>query len=190
MGRLIHINGAPGVGKLTVAQIMAQRLQARILDNHTIYNVGFALADFGTSAFFDVVRAVRTVAYERILELPDDETIIFTAADFDDSDWGRESWQAVEQLAVSRGWPLFTISLLCNPAEHRMRIVDEGRKGRGKLQDASAVDRLGQRPLIMRAGPLSMQLDTTGLTADRAAAQLTDWIEYIAALTASPEANF
>lgn len=28
MGMLVHINGAPGVGKLTIARIMAQRLDA------------------------------------------------------------------------------------------------------------------------------------------------------------------
>src|SRR4051812_35308 len=99
MGRLVHINGAPGVGKLTIARCMAQRLQARILDNHAFYNIAFALADFRSERFYDIGRAARRTAFDQILQLPDDETVILTDALFDDSNWGRESAHAVTQLA-------------------------------------------------------------------------------------------
>lgn len=95
MGQLIYINGAPGVGKLTIARLMAEQLNVRLIDNHAIYNVGFALTDFRSAAFYAAVRAVRTAAYDQILHLPEHEIVILTAADFDDSDWGRENWQAV-----------------------------------------------------------------------------------------------
>jgi len=57
MGRLIHINGAPGVGKLTIARIMAPRLNARLLDNCAIYNVAWALTDVRSPIFYSAVRA-------------------------------------------------------------------------------------------------------------------------------------
>src|SRR4051812_44784660 len=99
MGRLIHLNGAPGVGKLTIARIMASQLGSRLLDNHTIYNVAFALTEFRSPGFYDAARAFRIAAYDQILRIADDETVILTYAFFDDSDWARESWQALRELA-------------------------------------------------------------------------------------------
>src|SRR5579872_2739685 len=109
MGRLIHINGPAGVGKLTIARIMAERLGARLLDNHAIYNVAFALTEFRSPEFYDAVRGSRKAAYDQILRLPDDETVILTDAYFDDSEWARESWAALVQLAEKRRWPFLTI---------------------------------------------------------------------------------
>src|SRR5689334_14370990 len=123
MGKLVHINGAAGVGKLTIARIMAPQLGARLLDNHAIYNTAFALTEFRSPEFYEAVRASRAAAYRQILHMPEDETVILTDAYFDDSDWARESWQALEQLAEQRRWPLFTIALICDPPEHRRRIV-------------------------------------------------------------------
>lgn len=176
MGQLIYINGAPGVGKLTIARLMADQLNARVLDNHAIYNVGFALTDFRSLAFYAAVRAVRAAAYDQILHLPEHEIVILTAADFDDSDWGRENWQAVTQLASDRQWPFYVIVLTCEPDEHRRRIVADDREGRGKLRDANAVTRLSQRPLIRGSGDRTATLDITNMTAADASEQLIMWM--------------
>lgn len=176
MGRLLYINGAPGVGKLTIARALAPNLKARVLDNHAVYNVGFALADFRSPAFYNAVRAVRAVAYDLILQAPETETVILTAADFIDSDWGRENWQAVQQLAADRRWPFYPIALYCEPSEHRRRIVNEGRAGRGKLQDASAVNAMVDRPLAEGRGPHSLRLDITDITAADAASSISAWV--------------
>jgi cytidylate kinase len=47
---IIHFNGWPGVGKYTVAKIVANRLGLRFLDNHTLLNIAIALTDRGTPA--------------------------------------------------------------------------------------------------------------------------------------------
>ena len=39
---IIHLNGLPGVGKLTIARELALRLGAHVLDSHSIYNVALA----------------------------------------------------------------------------------------------------------------------------------------------------
>jgi predicted kinase len=176
MGRLLYINGAPGVGKLTIARVLAENLKARVLDNHAIYNVGFALADFRSPAFYDAVRAVRAASYDQILRAPDTETIILTAADFTDSNWGLENWQAVQQLAADRRWPFYSIALYCEPSEHRGRIVSEDRAGRGKLQDAGTVELLTRRPLAEGLGPKSLHLDITHMTAGDVAAHIAVWV--------------
>lgn len=176
MGMLIYINGAPGVGKLTIARQMAKRLKARVLDNHAIYNVGFALTDFRSPAFYDAVRAVRTVAYDQILRLPDNEVVILTAADFDDSQWGRENWQAVAHLADERRWSFFAITLHCLPSEHVRRIVNEDRGRLGKLRDAKAVATMATRPLIQADGRRNTELDITMMAAEDAALRIIEWM--------------
>jgi thymidylate kinase len=176
MGRLIHINGPAGVGKLTIARIMVPKLRARLLDNHAIYNIAFALTEFRSAQFYDTVRASRAAAYDQILRMADDETVILTDAYFDDADWPRESWQALEQLAEQRRWPFLTIALSCDPPEHRRRIVSEDRALRGKVRDPSLVDRAATRTLFERVGPYSTRLDVTHRSAEEAAAMLVDWI--------------
>jgi hypothetical protein len=174
---------------LTIARIMAPALGARILDNHAIYNVGFALADFRSPSFYNAVRAVRSVAWEVILGLPNNETVILTAADFADSTWGWENWQAVERLAVDRDWPLFAICLRCEPAEHCHRILAIDREQRGKLRDSAAVDALTRRPLAGGQGHRAMELDVTQLAAEDAAEQLVDWIQRLDADDATQSAG-
>jgi hypothetical protein len=75
---LININGWPGSGKLTVARIVAQRLNARLLDNHTILNVASAVTKQGTPQFYETARAVRRIAFDRILELPAHTPVVLT----------------------------------------------------------------------------------------------------------------
>ncbi len=33
---IIHLNGMPGTGKLTIARLVAQELEGRLVDNHSI----------------------------------------------------------------------------------------------------------------------------------------------------------
>ena len=44
-GILVHLLGPAGVGKLTVAQVLAPLLQARVVDNQWINNPIFGLLD-------------------------------------------------------------------------------------------------------------------------------------------------
>jgi cytidylate kinase len=67
---LVHINSYPGVGKLTIGRALMEMIGAKLLDNHSIYNVAFALTEFKSAAYYETIRAVRAIAYQRVLELP------------------------------------------------------------------------------------------------------------------------
>lgn len=171
---LIHLNGAPGVGKLTIARALARRLDARLLDNHATHDIAFALTEFPSPEFYDTVRAVRAIAYKRVRQLPPSVPVILTDAFFEDSDWGREGWTALLDLA--RSARLFTVALICAPDEHRRRIMGEDRAAKGKLRDAAYVETASTRRLIEHAGEDSLRLDVTRLTADEAASAIARWI--------------
>ena len=85
---IVHINSYPGVGKLTIGRALADLTGGKLLDNHTVFNVAFALTQFKSPAFYDTVRAVREIAYQRILDLPDGVPVILTNWYSQDSAWG------------------------------------------------------------------------------------------------------
>jgi hypothetical protein len=173
---LVHLNGAPGVGKLTIGRSLAERLDARLLDNHATHDVAFALTEFRSAAFYETVRAVRAIAYDRIRQLPATTPVILTDAFFDDSAWGQESWAAVLDLATSRVARLFTVALICEPQEHARRIMGEDRAAKGKIRDIAYAETASRRRLIERSGDDSQRLDVTRLAADAAASAISDWI--------------
>jgi predicted kinase len=172
---IIHLNGAPGVGKLTIARVLAARLQARLLDNHAIHDVAFGLTEFQTTEFYETVRAVRAVAYDRIIRLPRSMSVVLTDAFFADSAWGRESWDEVLGLAERRKAPLLAVCLSCDPDEHRRRIASADRAAKGKVQDPEYVNRCIGRKLTQLADPQSLSLDVTQVSPDEAAFHIATW---------------
>lgn len=174
---LIHLNGQPGVGKLTVGRILAERLSGRLLDNHSVYNVAFALTEFRSPAFYDTVRAVRRIAYDRALDLPADTPLVLTNAHFDDSDWGNEAWDAAIDLARQRGSEHVVVVLTCDAEEHAKRIQGPDRASKRKPQDFT-----GFRPDFQRRRPIDrgadrlLHLDTTNVSAGVVASTIEHWL--------------
>lgn len=106
---LVNISGWPGVGKFTTGRELQAILGGKLLDNHTILNVGRALAEGGTAEYYDLVRAVRSVAFAAILRLPPALPIILTSvvARGGSNGFLEENWQAIIDLAEARNCPLF-----------------------------------------------------------------------------------
>ena len=136
---IIFLNGWPGVGKLTVARHLVAAISGRLLDAHTIYNVAFYLTEFRTPAFYDTVRKVRDIAFDRVAELPPSTLVVMTNAFAADSDWAIENWRAVKGLADRRGSKLFFVELDCSSAENERRIQLEDRELLGKPREPSLV---------------------------------------------------
>lgn len=175
---IIHINSYAGVGKLTIASALAELIGARLLDNHSIYNVAFALTEFRSQQFYDTVRAVRDIAYRRVLDLPASVPIILTNWYSRDSDWGNENWDEIIALAHKRGSRLYIVVLDCSPDENARRIQSSDRAAKRKPRDPDmvAANRHG-RELLDRGSDRLMRLDVTNLSAETAASEIARWIE-------------
>ena len=179
---IIHINSYAGVGKLTIAKALAARIGARILDNHSVYNVAFALTDFKSNAFYDTVRVVRAIAYQRVTQLPPNVPVILTNAHAQDSKWGNECWDAAIELAKSCGRQHVVILLDCSREENARRIRGLDREEMRKPRDPGMF-RQGptDRVLIERGANALLRLDVTDLTAEYAAAHIATWLQTISA---------
>jgi predicted kinase len=182
MSLIVHINGYPGVGKLTVGRALAEAIGGRLVDNHSIYNLAFALTEPKSAAYFETLRAVRAIAFRRVLELPPEVPVVMTNAHMIDSDWGNENWDAVIALARSRGAKLAVVVLDVDAEENDRRIAAPERAAKRKLQDPAkfTANRAG-RPLIDRGGDFTLRFDTTALTAQETTAKVIAWVRTLPA---------
>ncbi|HEY8614882.1 AAA family ATPase [Phenylobacterium sp.] len=169
MSVLIHINGYPGAGKLTLGRRLAEAIGGKLVDNHSIYNLALALTEMKSPAYFETLRAVRVIAFQRVLELPPLTPVVVTNAHMTDSDWGNENWDAWADLARQRGARLLVVVLDCQADELDRRIASPERAARRKLTDPAQFTgaRTG-RMLIDRGGDATLRFDTTGLSPDEA----------------------
>ena len=173
---ILQINGWPGVGKLTVGRIVAKELGGRVLDNHTIYNPAFALTEFKSPAFYDTVRAVRDVAFQRAAEIPNSIPIVMTNA-YADTDWGNENWDAIVGLARKRGAELFLVILDCSLEENIRRAQFTDRENLGKLRDPSAIAEMRSgRTLLSRDADHLLFIDNTSVPPAACAKQIISWV--------------
>lgn len=177
---IIHINGYPGVGKLTIAKILAEKLGARLLDNHSVYNVALALTEFKSPEYFDTIRAVREIAYKRVLEVPADIPVILTNAHSSNTAWGYECWDAVIDLASSRGATLLIVVLECSLEENARRIQGLDRESKRKPRDPTMFRGNAEaRPLLDRGGDHLLHLDVTELEAEESASRIEEWVKSV-----------
>ena len=176
---VVHLGGWPGVGKLTVARALAGLMGGMVLDNHTILNVGSAVARQASPEFYAVVRAIRTVAYEAILSLPPDVPVILTnvVARGGGSGFLEENWQSVLALADARRGDLFSVTLTCSTAENARRIASPDRDLLGKIRDPASLAALTEtRELFDDGATYRLRLDTSDLSPMQAAERIQQWI--------------
>ena len=177
---IVHLNGWPGTGKLTVGRSLAQRLDGLLLDNHAILNVPAALTAPGSPEFHETARAVRTVAFDRILALPAGKTVVLTnvvARGGTSSGFLEENWQAVVQLVARRGCDLFAVTLTCSPEANAERIVRADRQARGKIGSPEILRELVATRVLFDDGATErLHVDNTALDPNACAHIIASWI--------------
>ncbi len=170
---IIHLNGWPGVGKLTVGRALARQLRGRLVDNHTLHNVAFATCDFGSEERWAVYYAVRDIAYARIRNMPAEETIVMTNAFVSGVKRDEEGWAAINRLVIDRGDTLVAVTLTCSREENMARLRSDERLNNRKLVDTAALEEWLNNPdYRLHSGDgadHSILVETTDLTYDEAA---------------------
>jgi shikimate kinase len=177
---IVNLSGWPGVGKLTTARELAKLVNGKLLDNHTLLNVGKALARDGSPEFYALVRAVRAVAFDAILELPQTIPVIFTnvVARGGASGFLEENWRAILDLARRRKSDLYSVTLTCSAVENVRRIAGADRASLGKRQDPELLRELANTRVLYDDGAkYRLTVDNSDLSPMETASKIQGWIE-------------
>lgn len=173
---IININSWPGVGKLTIAERLVEQIGGRLLDNHTIFNVAFSLFAFRTPPFYEAVRAVRSIAFERAAALPSEVPLTLTSA-YSDTPFGVENWTAIRAMADKRGSPLCVVVLDCSLAENARRLQSPERASRRKLVDPGTLTKAREaNDLLEAGGDYLLRFDVSNLSPQESANRIVAWL--------------
>ncbi|HEV7261069.1 MAG TPA: AAA family ATPase [Bosea sp. (in: a-proteobacteria)] len=166
---IIHINGWPGSGKLTIAREMAREMGARLLDNHTIINPAQVLFDRRDPLHNSLRLALRAAIFDHLCRMKSGTPLILTDALSDDP-YDSGVFEEYRTLTNTRGAMLVAVVLDCSPERNAERLVAPGRAERHKLTSQSVLDGLRSRHRLLRAQGLPLvELDVSELSAAEAA---------------------
>jgi len=176
---IVYLVGPPGVGKYTVGKLIAERLSAKLLDNHFWCNPIFEVVEPDgaplPAGVWDRANAVLSAVVETVARFgPPERNYVFTHAVWDPGghplDWviaGQILW-----LAERRRASLLVARLGCGEEQLRERISSEERGQRFKTTDA------GKAASLARLAPLPinhdwvLDLNTSDLSAADTAARI------------------
>ena len=176
---IIHLNGWPGSGKLTVGRVVARELEARLLDNHTLHDVAVRLCEQHTPEYWELYHQVRDAAFKRIRALPSREVIVMTNALTLESDRDRQVWTAVKALALERGVPLVAVTLQCSLDENVRRIASESRRHRKLTDPAPLIEWRSTFTLLTDGSVPSLMIDNTNRGPDLVADEIVEFVRRI-----------
>ncbi|ANM09398.1 MULTISPECIES: AAA family ATPase [unclassified Rhizobium] len=170
--RIVHINGWPGTGKLTVGRLLAKSLGARLVDNHMLLNPAEALFGRSNPLHASLREQVRRAVFDHAARADPAESFVFTDALADDEhDRAMFSWYP--DLAAARGADLVAVLLDCAPEENARRLVSPGRSEALKLTDPARLQQLRATYKLLRGlAEHTVEIDTTKLSPEETAARI------------------
>lgn len=169
-GLVVHINGWPGCGKLTIARHLAERRGARLVDNHTLINPAEALFEHSNPLYRSLRAAIRASVFEHLLKAPAEQSFVFTDALSDDAADTR-AFQDCAELARRRGARFVAVVMDCDVEENLKRLTRAGRSKQYKLTDPAILLDLRARHRLLRGNgdAALIEIDVTSLGAAEAA---------------------
>jgi hypothetical protein len=170
---IVHINGWPGVGKLTVGRRVAGRLGARLVDNHTLLNPALAVSEHGSPAFGELSARVRALVYAEIERAPRSERFVLTDALEEGNPGSDRVLARLAEIAARRQAPLLAVSLECALEENVRRLLAPERAAARKLTDPDILRNAWRALTLLRpALPHRLDLDTTERDAEAVADEI------------------
>lgn len=180
---IICLVGFPGVGKLTIARILAQSTNATLVDNHWINDPILRLVaqDNLTTvpdAVWPLVAKVRGAVLEAIATFaPHDRSFIFTYAGADEDPADHKAFDEYRDVAKRRGARFVPVRLLCEGNELARRIQSPGRAGQKLVNPEEAISNVQSYTVLNPRLPDALTLDVTRLSAETAAAAILAHIQ-------------
>jgi hypothetical protein len=130
--QVILLFGKPGVGKLTVGELLAAETGFRLLHNHSVVDLVTSLFAFGSPPFVALRERIWLLAIDSCLTAKHAGVIMTFAPEATVTE---AFIPALRERVSKRGGQLRFIELRCSPAELEGRIKDDSRSRYGKLRD-------------------------------------------------------
>ncbi|GKT49091.1 uncharacterized protein ColSpa_09272 [Colletotrichum spaethianum] len=169
---IIHLNGFPGTGKLTIARAFQQQLGAccQLVHNHLLINPADAVLHRSEAGYQDLRRA----------GLPASHRFAYVFTDFQSTD-AVGSAVCAEYLAAARarGAALVSVVMRCDEATNLMRLQVAHRETHHKIVDPELLLIFRRGTEIHRfdePGVTSLDMDVTGLSAAEASQRILEHV--------------
>lgn len=166
----------PGVGKRTVAQILANKINTRLIDNHLLIDLVLAICERGSAEYISMLKKIMAVVLEQIAETPD-RIFIFTNALSAESAGDVERFEQIRQFAGNHKIPFVQVLLKCDLEENKRRIVSENRKSKGKLMNPNELEKLQKYTIYHPPTEFAFEIDTTNLSPETAAEKIKAFLD-------------
>lgn len=175
---IIHINGMPGVGKKTIAEILSKEINARLIDNHLLIDLVLSVCERGSPNYSSNIQKLMNVVLEQIAETPE-QTFIFTNALAAESDADKARFKQIQSFAENQNIPFVQILLTCELEENKRRVISENRKLKGKLMDADELEKLWKYTIYHPSNEFTFEINTTALSPGVSAEKIKDYLDSI-----------
>ncbi|KAJ5579503.1 uncharacterized protein N7459_005488 [Penicillium hispanicum] len=180
---IVHINGFPGVGKLTIArQLLAQLPSVKLVHNHLLVNPADAVLHRSQPGYQTLRRAIRTALFSTLVTEPAtfDTSYIFTDFQTDD-ELGTAVCAEYRCTAEARGAALVPIVLLCDEETNLQRVASSDRETYLKLTDVALVAQFRREKNVHRFSEHAnyLELDVTTLSPAEAATRIAEHVRKV-----------
>ncbi|KAG8354762.1 hypothetical protein FVEN_g7154 [Fusarium venenatum] len=173
---IIHINGYPGTGKLTIARKLVDLLlpyNGKLVHNHLLIDPVGAILPRSSPDYQHVRRALRSVIFVVTSDTANASESVFVFTDFQsDDNIGRSVIAEYRDMVARRRCIFVPITVTCSKDENLRRLSSSERIVHGKLADTEMVTHLRDHSLIhqwSKDDPLHMELDITELKTNESA---------------------
>lgn len=187
-GRVIFLNGFPGVGKYSIGRKLHTLFDlphVRFVDNHVLIDPVQAIAPGRDSDHKELCRAFRKVAFDALCNIPDQDVTIILTSCLSSTAEDREVFEEHLRIASCRGIPIYIFNINCAPSEHNVRLSARERSAgtKTKLLDPKILDSMMSKHRLIRLSDLEQshegnierrlfELDTTGQSIEESAAKI------------------
>lgn len=129
--KVLFLYGRPGVGKLTVARLVAAASNLRVFHNHLVVDTALALYDFGTPGFVALRAALWDRCFRQLDADVDHPGVVFT---FSPESTVPQAWlDGLFQRLGQAGHDVQVVELSCDEGVLEQRMASASRKRHGKL---------------------------------------------------------
>ncbi|KGO64099.1 hypothetical protein PITC_087670 [Penicillium italicum] len=180
---IVHLNGFPGVGKLTIARCLIKQLpSAKLVHNHLLINPADAVLHRTQPGYQALRRGIRDSIFSALTNEPAtfDTTYIFT--DFQSGDkLGAAVCAEYLATAEARHAALVPILLFCDEKTNMQRLVSSDRELHAKLTDVELVTqfRRGEDVHRFTDHPNYLELDVSDFTPEEAAKRICEHLRSV-----------